>query len=74
MLIDILDERERDDKKWHSDQESYEPKEVLRYQEYDECDKYRDMHIRRYDPRIEIVCLDRMDDREQRWVSHIHRR
>jgi len=64
MRIDILDEREGDDKKWNPNEQPDESQEVLREEEYDECDKNRDMHIGRYDPRVEVVRLDRMDDRE----------
>ena len=62
MRIDILDEWEWYDKKWHSNKESDESEEVLRYEQYHECDEYWDVHIGRDDPRIEIVCLDRMDE------------
>ena len=62
MRVDILDERECDHKKWHSNKESDESEKVLRYEEYDECDKYWNTHIGGYYLRIEIICLDRMDD------------
>ena len=62
MRVDILDERESDHKKWYPNKESYESEEVLRYEEYDECDEYWNTHIGGYYLRIEIVCLDRMDD------------
>lgn len=62
MRIDILDERERYDKKWNPDEEPDESQEVLRYEQYDECDEYRDMHIRGDYSRIEVVRLDRMHE------------
>ena len=62
MSVDIIQEWEWYDKKWHPNQKSNEPEEVLRYEEYDECDEYRDTHIGGYYLRIEVVCLDRVDD------------
>lgn len=62
MRIDILDERERYDKKWNPNEEPDESQEVLRNEQYDECDEYRDMHIRGDYSRIEVVRLDRMHE------------
>lgn len=59
--IKILEESEQDREKWNSDKESYEPKEMLRDDEYEEGDKNRKVHVWWDDFWIEDICFDGMN-------------
>lgn len=65
IRIEIFCKIDKDVEKWHSDKKSDEPHEMLREKQDEECDEYGKFHIGRDDFRIEVVCLDRMDDHRQ---------
>lgn len=62
VVIEILGEWKSNGKEWNSNKESYESKEMFWCEKYKESKEDREVHVRRYNLWIQIVCFYCMNE------------